>query len=87
MREQMKESLPEGVSVELEAMDMEYELEAEGELLWNLETGLVHALQLSGDLRLLMDQSMSMKMGEESQDMDISMTFTGNQTLTLTTGE
>jgi hypothetical protein len=69
-------------------MDIEYELEAEGELLWDLETDLVSGLTLSGEMKLLMDMSMDLKMGGEGEKaMDISQTYAGTQTFTLTTGE
>ena len=83
----MKGNLPEGIEVEISAMDIEYELEAEGELLWDLETGLVHGLSLSGEVGMIMDMSMNMKMGADERTMDISQTYKGNQTLTLTTGD
>jgi hypothetical protein len=87
IKEQMKDSLPEGIQVDISALDGEYEYQAEGELLWNLETGLVHGLHLSGEVRMIVDMAMTMQMGEEEQAMDISQTFAGNQTITLTTGE
>jgi hypothetical protein len=87
IKEQMKGNLPPGLEVDISAFDAEYELEAEGELLWHLETGLVHGLHLSGEVRMIVDISMSMKMGENEQAMEVSQTFAGNQTITLSTGE
>lgn len=87
IKEQMKGSLPEGVEVDISALDGEYEFDAEGELLWNLETGLVYGLDLSGEVRMIVDMAMSMSMGDEEQAMDISQTFSGSQTISLTTGE
>ncbi len=88
MKEEMAENMPEGIDFEISTMDMEYELEAEGELLWALETNLASGLHLSGEVRLIMDLAMNMKMGAEGErSMDLSQTFTGNQTITLTTGE
>jgi hypothetical protein len=73
--------------MKIKAMDLEYELEAEGELLWDLERGLAHSLRLSGDVRFIVDNSMSVSMGEMHQEIESSQTFAGNQTLTFTTGE
>lgn len=88
MKEQMKENMPPGLEFDVSSMDMEYALEAEGELLWNLETGLVASLHMSGEVRMITDMSMDMKIeGQGDKSMEISQTFTGNQTLTLTTGE
>lgn len=87
IKEQMKGNLPDGVEIDISALDGEYAYEAEGELLWNLESGLIHGLSLSGEVRMIVDMAMGMKMGDEEQSMDISQTFAGNQTITLTTGE
>lgn len=87
IKQQMKGNLPEGLEVDISALDGEYEYEAEGELLWNLEAGLVHGLNLSGNVRMIIDMAMNMKMGTKEQSMDISQTFVGNQTITLTTGD
>lgn len=86
MKEQMKGNLPDEVEVDLSAMDSEFDYEAEGELLWNLESGLPFGLHLSGEVRMIIDMAMTMKMGEQEQAMDISQTFSGTQTITMTTG-
>jgi hypothetical protein len=87
IKEQMKGNLPEGLEMDISALDSEYELQAEGELLWDVDAGLVHALHLSGEVRMIVDMSMSMKMGDNEQSMEISQTYTGNSTVTLTTGD
>lgn len=85
MTESMDDQLPEGASMKVTSFDGEYEYEAEGELLWNIETGLLHALQISGELRMIMDVAMSMSMQGNDNEMELSQTYAGNQTLTLTT--
>lgn len=88
LKEQMKGQMPEGLDVEISSFDGEFEYEAEGELLWNVEAGVVHGLHLSGEVRMIIDMSMNMTMGSQgSRSMDMSQTFAGNQTLTLTTGK
>jgi len=87
MKGQMKEHLPEGMSMDLSAMDAEYHLEAEGDLLWNPESGLAASLHMSGEMRMVIDMSMTMTVGGGDKDMDISQTFSGNQTLSFTTGD
>lgn len=87
MTDAMDDQLPEGASMKVTAFDGEYEYEAEGELLWNLETGLVHGLQLSGELRMIMDVSMSMSMQGMNNEMELSQTYAGSQTITLTTAQ
>ena len=87
IKEQIKQNLPDGFDVDLTSLDGEYEIDAEGELLWNLETGVVHELQLSGQMRMVIDMAMSMKMGSNTQSMESSQTFAGTQTISLTTAE
>lgn len=90
MQEEMKKNLPEGVDVDLDisAFDSEFAYEAEGELLWDLEAGMARSLHLSGEVRVVMDISMTMSMsGQGEQAMEISQTLSGTQTLTLSTGE
>lgn len=87
IQELMKGNMPPGLEMEISALDAEYEYEAEGELLWDLEASLAHGLSLSGEVRMIVDMSMSMKMGDNEQSMDISQTYVGTQTITLTTGD
>jgi len=83
--EQMQANLPEGMEVDFTSLDGEYEFDAEGELLWDLGTGLVHGLNLSGQMRQIVDTAMTMKMGSNSSSMETSQTFAGTQTFVLTT--
>jgi hypothetical protein len=76
-----------GATMTVDSCDGEMEYEAEGELLWNLDTGLVQGLTLSGELRMVVDISMGMTMQGKSQDMEMSMSYGGNQTVTLTVGD
>jgi hypothetical protein len=85
--EMKKGNMPPGVEIDISALDTEYEFDAEGDLLWDLEAGHVHGLSLSGEVRMIVDMSMNMKLGDSDQSMEISQTYVGNQTLTLTTGE
>jgi hypothetical protein len=87
MRDEMKKNLPDGMEVEISSFDSEFELEAEGELLWDVEAGLAHSLHVSGPVRMIVDVSMNMQMGDQDQAMVMSQTFVGNQTFTWTTGE
>lgn len=85
LAEQMQSNLPEGMEVDFTSLDGEYEFDAEGELLWDLGTGLVHGLSLSGQMRQIVDTAMTMKMGSNSSSMETSQTFAGTQTFVLTT--
>jgi hypothetical protein len=70
-------------AMKIDAFDGEMSFEAEGELLWNLEAGHVQGLTLSGELRMIVD----MTMGFGDQEMELSQTFGGTQTITLTTSD
>jgi len=79
--------MPPGLQVEISSFDGELTYDAEGELLWNLETGLPHALHVSGEMRMIVDISVRLESPDGDQEMEQSMTFAGSQTITLTTGE
>ena len=87
MKEKAQQDLPPGMEMDISSLDGEYELEAEGELMWNVETGLVHGLHLSGQTRMIVDTSMSVSFNGQNQAMEMSQTFAGNQTITLSTGD
>ena len=87
MRDKMAENMPPGIQMEITAFDGELSYDAEGELLWNLESGLPHALSVSGDMRMIIDMAMSVETPDGDQSMEQSLTFAGTQTITLTTGE
>jgi len=88
MEEMMSEmEMPEGMDIDMdiESMDMEFEFQGEGHLLWNLESGLVYSLQIDGNVKQAMDTAMSMSMGGTEQSIEQSMSFSGSQSVTLTT--
>lgn len=70
-------------AMKVSSFDGEWEYEAEGELLWNLEAGHVQGLTLSGELRMIMDVTM----GFGDKEMEFSQTYAGSQTITLTTSD
>lgn len=79
--------LPEGMDIEMEveSFDMEFMFEGEGELLWNLATGLVHSLHLSGEVNQTIDMAMNMNAGGMEQALEQSMSLSGTHTVTITT--
>ena len=87
IKEQMKGSMPPGLEMDLSAFDVEYQYEAEGELRWDVEAGLPHDMHLSGEVRMILDMSMDMKLGEKQQSMEMSQNFAGTQTINYSTGD
>lgn len=81
--------MPEGMEVELsvDSFDLEFSFEGKGELLWNLDTNLPYAFELSGDMEQVIDTSMNINAGGMEQAMEQSMAFSGTQTITMTTGD
>jgi hypothetical protein len=87
MVQAMQENLPPGYEIELSAFDVEFSYDAEGELYWSLERGMVHAMNLTGNVTQVLDINMSFGNSQERHSMIQSMTMGGNMTLTMTAGE
>jgi hypothetical protein len=87
--EEMMENMemPEGMEIEVmaDAFDMEFLFEGKGEVLWNLGTGLLHSLEISGDVSQVMDTTMNMNMAGQEQTIEQSMSFAGSQVITIET--
>lgn len=86
VKEQMKEQdlPPEVEGMEFKSVDIEYSLEAEGELLWNVAGGHFHSLDLSGTSGFKSDQSMAIKVQGREMNIDQSMEFSGTTTFQAT---
>ncbi len=68
-----------GMNISVDSADVEVEFELSGELLWDLESGHVFSLVLSGDTKSVMDNAMTIEaMGEQ---MDIAQTLYMSATL------
>jgi hypothetical protein len=81
----MRSGLPDDAEMKITSLDAEYELDAEGELLWNLQSGLLHALSLSGQMRKIVVTAMTMKLGPTTSSMESSQIFSGTQSFSVTT--
>jgi hypothetical protein len=77
VRDAMDE-MPEQISAaEIEHMDLEMELEGEGDLYWDLAAGVVHSFELSGTTSMAMDMAMALSMGEQSMNMEQNLQLSG----------
>jgi hypothetical protein len=65
--------LPIEAEINIDYMDIEVEIEGEGTLYWNTETGHAHSYELSGSMGFITDMGMTMTMGD--QDMEMEQTF------------
>lgn len=75
----------EGVDMTVESMDMEWEFEGKGELLWNVERGVVYSFDMSGEISQTIDTAVGISMQGMEMNVEQSMVFSGTQAVTLTT--
>jgi hypothetical protein len=69
---------PEGTDgLEIDSMDVEFMLEAEGELLWDVANGHFHSLELSGTTGFKLDQAMRISVQGREMNMENTMEFAG----------
>lgn len=76
--------MPMEIEMEIDHLDLEFELEAEGTLLWNVKGGHFHSLELSGETNLLVDTGMAMNAGGEEMTIENSVEMSGTMTLGAT---
>lgn len=88
--EQMEEAeLPEGMEemeMSYQSVDIEFEWEAEGILLWNMDAGRLQSIEMNGNGASTIDMAMSMAMMGQEMDMEMSMVMSGDGTTSITTG-
>ncbi len=86
VREQMeKGDKPEGIDeMKFNSVDVEFAIEAEGEMLWNVAEGHFRSLDLSGTTSFKSAQSMSLSVQGRSMDIDQSMEFSGTTSFAAT---
>lgn len=86
-REAMEEAeMPEGMEMKMDykSVDMEFELEGEATLLWNLGGGHLHSFELVGKGSTTMDMAVAMEIeGMGSMDFEMSMLMKSDSTITL----
>ena len=69
---------PEAGEMDFDHMDIEVKYTGEGTILWNLDAGRAHSLELSGDFSLNIDMGMSMNMqGMGSMDLEQTIQMSG----------
>lgn len=75
----------EGMEMSIESMDIEWEFEGKGELLWNVEQGMIYAFDISGEISQTIDTSVSLSVQGMDMEVEQSMVFSGTQSLALST--
>ncbi|HKX46568.1 MAG TPA: hypothetical protein VJP77_07685, partial [Planctomycetota bacterium] len=79
---EMMEDAPDmGAEIEFDSMDVEWSFEGEGELLWDLAGGHLHAFELTGDVVMAMDMAMNMSMQGQNMSIEQSLELSGSMAL------
>jgi hypothetical protein len=74
---------PEAQNFSFDHMDIDYKLEADGELVWDLAAGRARSFTLSGPSHANMDMTMKIDAGGQSMNIDYGMELSGNTELSL----
>ena len=65
-------------SMKIERMDLEMELDGEGDLYWDPAKGVAHSFELTGTTNLNMDMGMAVSMGEQPMNIEQSFKLSGS---------
>lgn len=76
--------LPPEAQMDFDHIDVEFTLEGEGELLWDLEAGRAFSFELSGPTTMTYDVGISMEMGTEAMTIEQMMEMSGTLNLSAT---
>jgi hypothetical protein len=74
----------EGMTMETESVDVEFEIAGQGELLWDVESGHVHSFDFSGPSSARMDIGMNVEVQSQKMKIEQGMQLSGTMTLKLT---
>ena len=69
--------MPEGAEMEFDHLDLEFEMEAQGQLFWNVKAGHFHSFEISGSTGILVDTGIAMNMGGEEMTVENSVEMSG----------
>lgn len=69
--------MPQGAEMEIDHLDLEFEMEAKGQLFWNVKAGHFHSFEISGSTGLLVDSGMAMNMGGEEMTIENTVEMSG----------
>jgi hypothetical protein len=79
VREAMKDMPNEQIqSIKVERMDLEMELDGEGDLYWDPAKGVAHSFELTGTTTLNMDMGMAVSAGEQPMNIEQSFKLSGS---------
>jgi hypothetical protein len=71
----------EGMTMETDSVDVEFEIAGEGELLWDVEAGLAHSFEFSGPSSARLDIGISVEVQNQKMKIEQGMELSGTMTL------
>jgi hypothetical protein len=78
LAESVAQNLPDGMGeVAVEHVDMDIEIEGEGQLYWDAAVGVAHSFELTGTMSLTMDMGFAISMGEQKMNMEQNLSMSG----------
>ncbi len=75
------------IPIDIEAADVNLDLESEGALLWNLEAGRLHSFQMQGDGEIAVDVSVSVEEEGQEHSVELSAELSGSMEQLVEAGE
>lgn len=73
----MEEQVQEGMQYQLDRAQVQFALEATGQLLWNISAGHVHSLELAGDSAMGMEMALNIDLGAQEMVIEMAMEMAG----------
>ena len=84
VKDAMKDQeMPQGMEIEFDHMDVDFKMEGEGELVWNMKTNQIASFELSGPVHMNMDMAMKISGQGQNMNMEQSLEMSGTNTLTV----
>ena len=78
-----KAEMPQGAKMDFDHMDIEFKIEGEGQLVWDLESGHAVSFELSGPASATMDMGMKLDMGGQSMNIEQGMQMSGTSSISV----
>lgn len=84
VKDAMKDQeMPGGMEIEFDHMDIDFKMEGEGELVWNMKTNHMSSFELSGPVHMNMDMAMKVSGQGQNMSMEQALEMSGTNTLAV----
>jgi dsDNA-binding SOS-regulon protein len=74
---ELADQMPEGMSMEIQSLDMEFSWKGEATILWDVASGHVSGVEAAGDQSLSVDTGMKMSMQGQEMEIETGMEMSG----------